>query len=64
MTRTRMLQQLQAKMSASGLRGARATEAVGISPENVAQRLMALCLRAATTRSRTLKMTTTRTRML
>merc|ERR1719277_1494858 len=63
-SRTRMLQQLQAKMNTNGLRGARGTMAVGISPENVAQRVTAPCLRAAINRSRTLKMTTTRTRTL
>merc|ERR1719215_324018 len=63
-SRTRMLQQLQAKMSTNGPRGARGTMAVGISPENVAQRVTALCLLAAMNRSRTLKRTTTRTRTL
>merc|ERR1719223_2415609 len=70
MTRTRMLQQLQVKMSTNGLRGARETVAVHISLEDVAQRMTALCLLAAiTVRSRTIlqsqaKMTMTRTRTL
>merc|ERR1719223_805654 len=55
MTRTRTLQQLQVKMSTNGLRGARETEAVHTSLEDVARRMTALCLLAAiTVRSRTI----------